>query len=141
MGAPFYALCNIKLLGKIVDYDGYIHYLRQWRQKLEVHSIITVYRSANMMQDVYVINFVDIWSLGSVSNVERYSCLLNAMYDMTQFVVVQGSKITESSYFDRLFMEGFLLKFGLCLLVVSNANIFFAKCLRKCVRRLTCAST
>ena len=84
----------------------------------------------------FAIVSVDIWLPGSVSNADGYSCLLNAMCDMTQFVVVQGAKSTESSYLARLFMEGFLLKFGLCLLVVIDADSSFRGTFEKMCKAL-----
>ena len=43
---------------------------------------------------------------------------MNAMCDMTQFVVSIATEFITASHLARLFMEGFLLKFGLCALIV-----------------------
>jgi len=51
--------------------------------------------------------------------------LLNAMCDMTQFVVITPIKTTESIFLARTLMEHVLLKFDLCVMVVCDAGSEF----------------
>ena len=68
----------------------------------------------------FAIVSVDIWYPGKTTNLDGYNCLLNAMCNMTQFVIVQAVPNTEASNVARLFMEGVLMKFGLCIMVVVD---------------------
>ena len=79
----------------------------------------------------FAIISVDIWSPGEISSVDGDKYLFGAMCDMTQFAVIQGYKNKESSTIAHLLMEGVLLKFGLCLMVIcdqgSEHRKFFEK--------------
>ena len=68
----------------------------------------------------FAIISVDLWTPGNVTRPDGYVALLNTMCDMTQFVVTQGVRSKEASHCARVFMEGVLLKFGLCLLVICD---------------------
>ena len=68
----------------------------------------------------FAILSVDIWKPGTVTNFRGYNGLLNAMCDMTQFVVSVPIERTDSSYIARMFMECVLLKFGICAMVVVD---------------------
>ena len=48
--------------------------------------------------------------------------LMNTMYDMTQFVVSIATEFITASHLAWLFVEGILLKFGLCDLIVVDAD-------------------
>ena len=63
---------------------------------------------------------VDIWKPGEIVNVDGYRALLNAMCDMTQFVVTTPVKCLVAAHVARAFMEGVLLKVGLCVMVVVD---------------------
>lgn len=73
----------------------------------------------------FAIISVDIWKPGHTTNLDGYTCLLNTMCDMAQFMITMPAMRTESSYIARLFMEGVLLKFGLCLMVVIDEGSEF----------------
>ena len=81
----------------------------------------------------FAIISVDIWSPGDVVSADGYRYLFNVMCDMSQFVVCQGCKSKEASYGARLLMEGVLLRFGLCAMVVcdqgnKNHGVFKKAC-------------
>jgi len=73
----------------------------------------------------FAIISVDIWKPGETKNADGYKMLLNAMCDMTQFIVSTPIKTTESTFLARTFMEHVLLKFGLCVMVVCDAGSEF----------------
>ena len=47
---------------------------------------------------------------------------MNVMRDITQVVVSIGTEFITASFLERLFMEGVLLKFGLCAVIVVDAD-------------------
>lgn len=73
----------------------------------------------------FVIISVGIWKPGDTVTTDYFIYLLNIMCDISQFVVVVGSKFIEISYIARLFMEKVLLKFGLyAMIVIDTVNNF-----------------
>ena len=84
----------------------------------------------------FAIISVAIWKPGTITNNDGYTCLLNSMCDMTQFVVVAPAKHTEASYLARLFMESILLKFGLCIMVVIDQGSEFQGVFKKMCKLL-----
>ena len=68
---------------------------------------------------------VDLWAPGDMADYKGRNHLLNSMCDMTQFVVSIATEFVTASHLARLFMEGVLLKFGLCALIVVDADIKF----------------
>lgn len=73
----------------------------------------------------FAIISVDIWKPGDTTNIDGFKMLLNAMCDMTQFIVSTPIKTSESTFLARTFMEHVLLKFGLCVMVVCDAGSEF----------------
>ena len=81
----------------------------------------------------FAIVSVDIRSPGDISSDDGQKYLFGNMCDMSQFVVIQGCRNKESSTVAHLLMEGFLLKFGLCLMIIcdqgsENRKIFEKAC-------------
>lgn len=74
---------------------------------------------------------VDIWSPGEITNYYVYKKLLNAMCDMTEFVMCVAIIMTEASYPARMFMEHILLKFGLFIMVVCDDDNDFIDTFKK----------
>ena len=79
---------------------------------------------------------VDIWKPGEVVNIDGYKALLNAMCDMTQFVVSTPVKCLVAAHIARAFMEGVLLKVGLCVVVVVDEGREFCSLFRDMCRLL-----
>ena len=80
---------------------------------------------------------IDLWAPGEISEYTGRNHLLNAMCDMTQFVVFIATEFVTASHLARLFMEGVLLKFGLCSMIIVDDDSKFkstfvemAACLR-----------
>ena len=55
-GKQFYAMCDMKTLYRILEYDGPIHCIRRWCQELFAYDFITIHRPAIMMKDVDALN-------------------------------------------------------------------------------------
>ena len=68
----------------------------------------------------FAILHADPWCPGDFTDYTRSYYLLNAMCDLTQFVVVVSVPGATSALIAKYFMQDFLLKFGLCLLVVID---------------------
>ena len=73
----------------------------------------------------FAIISVDLWSPGRTTTSSGYKYLMNAMCDMTRFVISIRTKNNTATYLDRLFMEHVLLKFGFCAVVVVDDGITF----------------
>ena len=84
----------------------------------------------------FAILSVDIWKPGVVKNADGFIALLNAMCDMTQFVVMTPVKKLECTYVARAFMESVLLRFGLCVLVVIDEGREFCGLFRSMCAKL-----
>ena len=65
---------------------------------------------------------VDLWQPREMSDYTGRNHLMNAMCDMTQFVVSIAIKFIIVSHLARLFMEGVILKFSLCALIVVDTD-------------------
>ena len=84
----------------------------------------------------FAILSVDIWKPGVVKNADGYIALLNAMCDMTQFIVMSPVKKLECTYIVRTFIDSVLLKFGLCVLVVIDEGREFCGLFRSMCAKL-----
>jgi hypothetical protein len=84
----------------------------------------------------FAILSVDMWKPGEVVNADGYIALLNAMCDMTQFIVSAPVRNLEATHVARAFMEAVLLKFGLCLMVVVDEGKEFCGLFRSMCRHL-----
>ena len=73
----------------------------------------------------FAIISVDIWRPGDIRSSDGYRYLFNAMCDMTQFVITVPTKRIDATEMAKLFMEGVLLKFGLCIMVVCDEGSEF----------------
>ena len=62
------------------------------------------------------------WQPGEISDYTGRNHLMNAMCDMTQFVVSIATEFITASHVAQLSMEGVLLKFGICALIVVDAD-------------------
>ena len=87
----------------------------------------------------FAIISVDLWAPGAMSDYKGRNHLMRSMCDMTQFVAIPTQFVT-ASHLTRLFMESVLLKFGLCAVIVVDADSKFkgtfvemAECLDMCV--------
>ena len=70
---------------------------------------------------------VVLWQPGEISDYTGRNRLINAMCDMTQFVVSIATEFIIASHLARLSMLGVLLKCGICALIVVDADNKF-KC-------------
>ena len=69
---------------------------------------------------------VDIWGPGTdISNNSSVCHLLNAMFDLTQFVISVITTETHAEHLEKLFMENFLLSFGILAIFVIDTNSRF----------------
>ena len=70
----------------------------------------------------FAIISVDLWQPGEMSDYTGRNHLMNSMCDMAQFVVSIATEFITASHLARLFMEGVLLKFGLCALIAVDVD-------------------
>ena len=68
----------------------------------------------------FAIVSVDIWSPGDVISPTCAKCLLNCMCNMTKFVCSVALAHVNAAKLARAFVEGVLLKYGLCLVIVVD---------------------
>ena len=68
----------------------------------------------------FAILHVDLWSLGHMADRNGSIALMNAMCDMTQFVVVVPGPDETSATLTSHSMQHVLMKFGMCHLVVLD---------------------
>ena len=73
----------------------------------------------------FAIISVNLWSPDRTTTSSGYKYLMNAMCDMTQFVISIPTKNTTAAYLVRLFMEHVFLKFGSCAVVVFDDGSTF----------------
>ena len=73
----------------------------------------------------FAIISADIWSPGDIISPTGAKCLLNSMCDMTQFMVSVALAHVNSAELARVFMEGVLLKFGLCIVILVDDDSKF----------------
>ena len=93
-GTRFYAMCDIKTLNKILEYDGPIHSLRRWTQELLAYDFETIHRPATMMRDVDTLNRGPY-----CPNIAHYSKLTAAL---AQFDRHYNSKAYDADVFESL---------------------------------------
>ena len=55
-GCMFYALCDMKTLYRILEYNESIHVLRRWSQERFGYNFATFHRSHLLMKDVNALN-------------------------------------------------------------------------------------
>ena len=81
----------------------------------------------------FTIFHVDLWSSGHITDQNGYTTVMNTMCDMAQFVVVVPVPDETSDPLASPFMQHFLVKCGICHLVViddgtSFNGVFVAMC-------------
>lgn len=67
----------------------------------------------------------DIWIPGNIVSPTGANCLLDYMCDMTQFLCSVAMSHVNSAKLAQTFMEGVLLKFGICIVIVVEDNTKF----------------
>jgi hypothetical protein len=73
----------------------------------------------------FYILHVDLWAPGDIANYRGETYLLNAMCDLTGFVLVNATSNITAHDLARLFVQKVLLKIGLCgLVVVDDGSTF-----------------
>jgi len=85
----------------------------------------------------FAIISVDFWKPGTTTNPRGFNGLLNAMCDMTQFIVSVPIKRSDSAYIARMFMESVLLKFGICAMVVVDDGSEYRKTFEQMCKALS----
>ena len=79
------------------------------------------------VSSLFAILHVDLWILGHHSDPNDNMALINAMCDMSQFVVVVPVPDESSATLSSYFMHHVLMKFGLChLVVLDNGSLLKA---------------
>ena len=77
---------------------------------------------------------VDLWMPGKITNDTGETMqLMNAMCDLTQFIVSILVTEATSESLSKLFMEQVVFTFGMVAVVVVDADSKFCICSRKCV--------
>ena len=74
-----------------------------------------------LVNSPFAILHVILWMIGCHTDTNHYMVLMNAIYDMSQSVVVFPVPDESSATLASYFMQYFLIKFGLCHLVVLCA--------------------
>lgn len=72
----------------------------------------------------FYIMHVDLWTAGNNSHI-GHGQLMNAMCDLSQFIISTPIENQSAEHLARLFMEQVILTFGMCAVIVVEADNSF----------------
>ena len=99
----------------------------RWRRRVQVVMF------SWLVSSPFAIIHDDVWILGHRNDPNDYMVFMNAMRDMSQFVVVAPFRDESSATLADNFMQHVLMKFGICHLVVLDDGIPIKGALSLCV--------